>query len=531
MDLAFEAINANGKFQKILSVIIIMIGSITMFITISLPFMSKSPQMLCREKDDDHLPFLTCGQHNYCKNNLYDYQVDSKNSLNNFALSYNLYCEKSYFLSIIGTSFFFGGMLGSLILSPIPDTYGRVGIYKFLCVCSVVCQLNALFSVGPIHFAVTAFAAGVIAYSYSMSMLLITEFLDRKTSGIIMSLNNAVFPASGILIALCFLFVNNWRILFVFTSIMSCVITYLVFNYFLESPRWLNSKNRIVDCIDTLKEIARINGTLENYNKFLETNKTMINHSVSNFKETKKSMGFLEILKCKSIRTKILCLLFIWFSSGACFYGLILNIEHLGGNIFVDSILTFSAEIAAELLSGWCADIYGRKIVLEMGSICGGVCFIVYELLNPSPLKTIMIFGTSFGFSSVFNVIFIYSPEAMPTSVRSTVMGMLYLVSRIGAMMVPTLLRVINHPPIFFGILSLISAYLATYLEETLGTELPDDLQEVSVGNSFFSSSRKLLGSYKKGSKIRQTIVSDYYFKNSYDKLNQFKASDDKLIN
>ena len=523
MDLAFEAINSNGKFQKVLSLIIIMIGSITLFITISLPFMSKSPKMLCREKDFDQLPFMPCGEHNYCQPQLFDYKVDDKNSLNNFALSFHLYCDKSYYLAIIGTAFFLGGMTGSFVLSPIPDLYGRAGIYKFLCVCSILCQLNALFSMGPIHFAITAFAAGIIAYSYSMSMLLITEFLDRNTSGIIMSLNNAVFPASGIFIALCFLFINNWRFLFLITTILSCIIAYLVFNYIVESPRWLNSKNRIVDCIDSLKQIAKINGTLENYNKFLEANKLLINHSVSNFQETKKSMGLIQIFKLKSIRIKLFCLLYIWFSSGACFYGLILNIEHLGGNIFVDSILTFGAEITAELLSGWCADVYGRKIVMEMGCIVGGVSFILYDLLDKSTLKTIMIFCTSFGFSSTFNVIFIYSPEAMPTSVRSTVMGILYLVSRIGAMLVPTLLRVINHPPIIFGLLSLIAAYLVTFLEETLGTELSDDVLELKRSGSFFSSSRRLLELVKRGSKIRQSIVSETYFKTSYDKLSQIK--------
>jgi MFS family permease len=531
MDSAFETINTNGKFQKIVSVMVIMVGSITPFISICLPFLSKIPEMNCRYKEADYLPFVPCHEHDYCKDNIYEYQINYSDSLHNLALDYHLYCDRSYYSSIIATAFFLGGTIGSVILSPIPDSYGREGIYKILAVLSVICQLNALFTIGPIHFTITAFSAGVIAYSYSMSMLLITEYLDRKTAGLIMSLNNAFFPIQGILISLFFLFVNQWRIIFFFTSIAACVIMYLVFKYFVESPRWLNSKNRILECIQKLGEIANINGTSQQLKEFLEQNKFLINHSVSNLKEKTKALNFIDIIQCKSVRTKIICLIIIWFSSGACFYGLILNIEHLGGNMFVDSILTFSAEMTAELLSGWFADIYGRKVVLEVGNIMGGISFIIYEMIEKSPLKTALIFSTSFGFSSVFNVIYIYSPEAIPTSIRSTIMGLLYFSSRIGAMIVPGLLRFINHPPIFFGMLALVSAYLSTFLEETLGADLPDELIEFTepATQSFFSGSKKRIGSRREN--LRRTIVSDNYFKDNFDKVSKCNKSSESLIN
>jgi MFS family permease len=526
MDLAFEALNSTGRFQKILSVIIVMVAAITLFLSIGLPFFSKIPQMKCRDKETDQFPFMPCSEHDYCKDNIYEYEIDYKNSLHNIALEFNLYCSKGYYLAIIGTAFFLGGTIGSLALSPIPDQYGRAGIYKILAVVSCICQLNFFFSIGPLHIAITAFIAGMVAYSYSMSMLLITEFLDRNTSGMVMSINNAIFPAVGILISLFFLFINSWRLLFLITFFFSCLITYLTFKYFVESPRWLNSKNRIVDCIDKLKAIAEINGTLENLNKFLEQNKTLINHSVSNLKEEKQTMNIIQILMCKSVRVKVLCLLFIWLSSGACFYGLILNIEHLGGNMFVDSILTFSAELFAEMISGWFADIYGRKIVLQGGCFVGGIAFILFELISTPSIKTVLLFITSLGFSTVFNVIYIYSPEAIPTSIRSTVMGVLFVSSRIGAMSVPTILRIVNHPPILFGILSLISGYLCKFMEETLGAELQDDIVENTkpeAQQSFFTSSRRLLGS--KGEKLRRTIVSDTYFTQTSDKFNFKKVN------
>jgi MFS family permease len=110
-----------------------------------------------------------------------------------------------------------------------------------------------------------------------MSTLIITEYIDRSTAGIIMSINNAIFPFSGILIALFFLYVNNWRLLFLISSVL-CLLSVLISQkYFLESPRWLNSKNKFVETLAVFKEIAKINDSEENFNKFISVNKSKNN--------------------------------------------------------------------------------------------------------------------------------------------------------------------------------------------------------------------------------------------------------------
>jgi len=125
---------------------------------------------------------------------------------------------------------------------------------------------------------------------------------------------------------------------------------------------------------------------------------------------------------------------------------------------------------------------------------------------------------TSFGFSATFNVIYIYSPEIFPTSVRSTVMGFLYLISRLGALIVPTVSAIIPHTPFLFGILAIISSYLCFKLTETLGRDMEDDMPEVNRQKSFLSTSnrklsRKFTSKYFSKFSYKKSIVSDYYFK------------------
>ena len=360
------------------------------------------------------------------------------------------------------------------------------------------------------------FTAGLVSYSYSMSTLIITEYLDRRYSGIIMSINNAVFPLTGILLAFFFMFINNWRLLFCITSLITFTSAALAYKYFLESPRWLNSKNKMNECFETFREIAKLNGTEDKYKLFIEANSNLVKSS-SDLNEVKKGYNLLEITRLKSQRKKFFLLVYIWFASGFCFYGLILNIEHLGGDIFLDSIVTFCGEIFSELSSGFLADELGRVIILKSSGILGGVAFILYELTSePAWLKSVFIFMTSFGFSATFNLIYIYSPESFPTTIRSTVMGFLYLISRFGALLVPSVSAIIPHNPILFGILSLFSAYCSSLLPETLGVEIPDDVPESKRQFSFLSTSNKSNHGQQLDSITRisrKTVISDFYFK------------------
>jgi MFS family permease len=278
MDLAYESVGSNGKFQKITSVLVIVVASMTLFMSISFPFLTYKPEILCHEKDNFITEFHHCHEEELCKYDMYEYMKVKHNSLDNWAYEFDLYCEKSYFNGLIGTTFFFGGMTGSILLSPIPDKYGRASIYKILLTCSFVLHICLLFSFSAVEIVFLNFLCGVAGYAYSMSTLIITEYIDRKTAGTVMSINNAIFPMSGILCALFFMFINNWRILFGITSLISLLVVLVARKYFLESPRWLNSKNRLLECLQVLKKIAELNGNEVIFQKFLEVNSSKFNY-------------------------------------------------------------------------------------------------------------------------------------------------------------------------------------------------------------------------------------------------------------
>jgi len=162
----------------------------------------------------------------------------------------------------------------------------------------------------------------------------------------------------------------------------------------------------------------------------------------------------------------------------------------------------------------------GRLFVLKSAGFVDGIGFILYEIFGNYSIKTLFIVMTCFGFSATFNVIFKYSPEIFPTSIRSTVMGFLYLISRKRALIVPTVTITISYTQILFGILSIVTSYLCFQLTEPLRRDIDEDMPKVNRQKSFLSSlnvsfrkSRKISGKYFNKMSFTKPIVSDFKLK------------------
>ena len=242
----------------------------------------------------------------------------------------------------------------------------------------------------------------------------------------------------------------------------------------------------------------------------------IINRNSVTLKEMKRTYNIIEIFSLKSQSKTLWILTYVWFTCGFCFFGMLINIEKLGGSLILNTIVMFSGEITSELLTGYLADQYGRLIILKIFGFIGGLAFIFHEIFSNIFLKAIFIFFTSFGFAGNFNVVYLYSPEIIPTTIRSTTMGYLFFMNKIGPLIVPTLTMFVPHLPIVFGVLSIISSYLCFKLTETLGREIEDDIPELMRQKSFLSfnqrKSEKSYGDFKSRGSNEKLMNRDSYF-------------------
>jgi MFS family permease len=83
--------------------------------------------------------------------------------------------------------------------------------------------------------------------------------------------------------------------------------------------------------------------------------------------------------------------------------------------------------------------------------------------------------------ASSYAIIYLYSSELFPTSVRNSLMGSCSMMARIGSMLAPLIISIGDWqdlPFFVFGISGIIGSFSAIMLPETLNRNLPEGIKE-----------------------------------------------------
>ena len=480
MDLALESTNQRGVYQIYLILIVIFLPFSTYIIAAGYPYLTNIPVMKCQLKENPNLPFTDCNMKEFCKDeSKYNIEFDYKKSVDNYSLKYKLYCKRSALCPFLNSSFFFGAVIGVTICANYPDRIGRLPVLKFLMIINIIAQLNYLFGINFYHILLIAFFSGFATYCNSVLSLMIVETMDPIWSGLTMSARSASYGLVGIVLGFYFMIINNLFLLLFINVVISVGGYWIVLKYFVESPRWLNSQNKLDEAIEAMRKMAIINNTKENFEQFLEINKDILQESKKEIKTVIHQYNIVQIFKLKSQQFYIYNLMYIWFFITVCFYGNFTALNRNKGNLFLNSIFTYTGEVISEMCSGVLANQYGRVRVTEVLSYLGGFAFILRKKKKKDYnfLRSIILFISSFGFAGSLNLLYIYTNELFPMSIKALTFGFMYLMSRAGGVVIPLFL-VSDYYPIILGGLSISCGYLMGKLPETLGKKLLDDVPE-----------------------------------------------------
>ena len=478
-----------GKFHKLFMFSLISCSFLTCIISLSFSYLTKKPAFLCKENSFQNFTKCDFQEEKFCtnhQNDTFEYIKDKSNSLNNWAYNFDLYCLNQKYNVLIGSGFFVGAIIGCIFITPLPDKYGRKIVLKIFLSISCILHFLILISFNPFLLSIICIISGFVSAIYGNFSLYVAEYIPKEKSAMTMSVIDAIYPFMGFMEALYFMTINNWRILFLFTTILHIFATFFIIKYLPESPKWLYSKGKINESIEEIKQIAQINGKVKEIETFFNLNKDKFNDNKDiNLEENQKNQNnnnnynIISILiKYPSQRIIIFILSFTFFSASFCFYGIILSLENMKGDFFQNSIFSFFGEMTSELLSGYLSGIWGRTIILKIGGIIGALGFLGNQFC-PYSLKSTLLLVAMMGYSSTFNVLYIYSPEIIPSSIRSTVCGAFYLCGMIAPTFVPIFKtffpRILDYLFIIFGLAYSIACM---NLPETLRKESKDEIPE-----------------------------------------------------
>ena len=164
----------------------------------------------------------------------------------------------------------------------------------------------------------------------------------------------------------------------------------------------------------------------------------------------------------------------------------------------------------SSIISGYLADIYGRrKSVILSFYVCSIILFI-YSLLPKSHiLKYLIHYLIPFLTSSIYTILFIFSSEDFPTSIRGVVFGNFIILFFFGFLICYFIKNEIIN--IFLAFLNSICGRLSENLEETLDLLLDDEVPESQNKMPFRKKE------YREYKIKRKSTLSDLYFLTSDD--------------
>ena len=234
MDKIFEVVGLEGAYQNILFVINILTGVLPCIYSFQVPYLTKHPSFLVKKLKSDELnkiyelEFST----ESCNSSLYNITKNPSKSVINWSYTYDLYCDKETYITIITSIIFVGMMIGTLTVAPSIDKYGRAIILKICISVSLILHFNLLFCIGPNHLIIINLLGGIFFPIYGVVYALFTEFFPKSKNGLLIGLYNSIYPLSGIVFCLFFLVTYSWRLLYLITSIVHIYHVYLIFKYF-----------------------------------------------------------------------------------------------------------------------------------------------------------------------------------------------------------------------------------------------------------------------------------------------------------
>ncbi|ESP03406.1 hypothetical protein LOTGIDRAFT_171496 [Lottia gigantea] len=445
---------------------------------------------------------------------LYGYQYEYPKDMS--VVSYfDLVCDRAALNDFSQTLMSLGMAVGSSTFTIASDRYGRKPVIILAQMLVLVSGIGSSLAPNYSLFAVTRFLSGV--GSSGMILAAVTYLIEifphhqRRYVGSFGLLTWTVCVSSLSPVAYI-VRMYSWQIV---NLTLTSVSLFSLVQYWIndESIRWLVANNRLEETVRLVKKAAKMNkinaneplkiiyenipisnepdGALNTGDEFPEVTTLLTSENKGRkLKENiNENYNFCDLFKHRRIVVTLLIVWFIWFTNSLTYYGLFLTSSSLAGNLYLNFFLNALVEGPSALIYWFTIDRYGRKktcmafhAVAAIGMI-GSTIFKFYDTPWSSALSTTLSIIGKFGISGSFNVIFMYTPEMIPTNVRNLCYGTASAAARIGGMIAPFSSLLAGSyswaPGAILGICCIVATILIIFLPETMGKELPQNMLDL----------------------------------------------------
>ncbi|XP_034828935.1 organic cation transporter protein-like [Maniola hyperantus] len=410
---------------------------------------------------------------------------------NTIVYDFGLAC-KEWRRSLIGSVHTFGGLLALPVTGYISDHWGR----RLALVINVVntawlgcvrywCRGYYGFLVAELFKAM--FSGGIFSCTHILVMELVGP-KHRVAAGAVLS---TCLSSGHFLVGFISWGVPNWRNLI----LMLYFPQFLFLSYYWlvsESVRWNMTKGRYKEVESFLKKVARVNKR-ELTEKFLQELKETVDAEEklkARDEEYKKKEPWLivAVFQNKEILKRCCIVPICWITVTLVYSSMSINSVNISGHRHLNLMMVAASDIPGYWVSVLLMDRIGRKPVLIGAYWTCAACQLLYILLPKymfAASLSVYLIG-KFSIAIVMMSLYIYTAEIFPTKHRHSLMAFASMVGRIGSVvapLTPALGLSIGHnfPSALFCGFALLAGALVLLAPETLGTKLPDTMEEASL--------------------------------------------------
>nr|XP_034954738.1 solute carrier family 22 member 20-like [Zootoca vivipara] len=396
---------------------------------------------------------------------------------------WNLVCDLQNLRDVAQSLYMAGVLVGAGVFGVLSDRFGRrkplIWSYLQIALAGTITAFLPSFS----SYCAFRFLAGMTFSGIMLNSLsLILEWMPNKGRTVAGALLGYFVTFGQIVLAGVAYGVRNWRWLQLSVSAPFFII--FVCSWKLpESPRWLLLHNKAQVAVQNLRKVAAINGKSKEGEKI---NKEVLHsHMQMEAASLKSRRTVFDLFRSPVLRRVTCCLMVVWFSSSFSYYGLAMDVQKFGLNIFVVQVLFGAIDLPVVLLSTFVMVFIGRRLAMAgFLSLAGLLVFV--NMFVPDELQTLRTVQAALGkgcLASSFIGAYLYSGELYPTEIRQTGMGFVSMQARLGAMVAP-LVYVLRDsfpvlPPIIFGAAALLAGVSACFLMETRRLPLLETIAEM----------------------------------------------------
>ncbi|OQV15161.1 Solute carrier family 22 member 3 [Hypsibius exemplaris] len=402
---------------------------------------------------------------------------------------FNLICEDYWQVGLATTLNFLGMLVGGPLFGFASDKYGRKPALLAASGFTFLVGFGVTFAPNYTTFLIFRFLIGLGIQGASLCAFTLMVETFPKQYREFAGVGAQLFWAGGVILLGGFGYVlPNWRHLQLLIS-LSVVVSLAYVCFVKESLRWLYINQRF-------NEAADVTHYMLHFNRKKHTKKIAdcadylaLWYQKEHEDEEKSANSFVNLFTSPQLRRRVLGMSYIWFTASIWYYAISFAITDFIGSKYINLAVAGVIDFLITVACMYIVKRFGCRLPMFYCLVMGGVLAIVAGCL-PATNLGFKIARTVLGQLSrgmahaVFNMMFPYASDLLPTAVRANGLGLCSAALRFGGVLAPQLDLLGTYvskevPFVVCGLMGLLAALVTFVLPETRGVPLPETVDDL----------------------------------------------------